>query len=150
MVVIALSAHTSDHLQSFHVSFFSSFKTYIGQSYSEHLVRICWKAQKEYRLSGRDFWHGIIEGYNKVVTSGNIKSGFANSRLWPLNAIFIRLNGIRDSSMESRLLISEEFNLRLHHFLLSWKREGLPEARMRGGYVDRTNGIKLTRTYVIE
>lgn len=76
IVVIALPNHTSDCLKRLDVSIFGAFKTYAGQSNSEHLVKMCSQVQGNFRLSAQEFWDGIIEVYNKGVTSSNFKSGF--------------------------------------------------------------------------
>lgn len=43
-----------------------------------------------------------------------------------------------------------EFNLCLHNFILSVKRNVLPEVKLKGGYADTKNGIELTRNEILE
>lgn len=62
IVVVALSAHTSNRLQPLDVSVFSPSKNCVERSPFAKLVRVSQQLQGKYNLKRQEVWDGIVEG----------------------------------------------------------------------------------------
>lgn len=62
---------------------------------------------------------------------------------------FFCRNGKQDPWKESGIVKAKEFNRRLHNLILSVTRDGPPEVRSRGGYLETTNSIEIIRVAVL-
>lgn len=102
------------------------------------------------RLTGMDVWNAISGAHKKAVNSKNIRSGFAQTGLFPLSMHKVIRHGVRRSTQDVSLVRGSDLERKKSNLLLDFKRRGEYDPEIKCGYIDTTFGVELSRSDVLD